>query len=407
MDTPAPTPEREPSVWTNKVYVALFSAQAATLTGSGISSIALGMLAYNLVGASVSEVVGIVLTIRIVARVFLSPLAGQVAAALGTRWAMLACDTTAALGVLGFYFAQNVWHIYACAAVLFISDALFTPLYKATIPRVVTPGQYPKALAYSSMAYQIASIGGPSVAGLMVSLVGVRGNFLIDIATYLFCMAVIWWIPRKYFQTRAERAAIVAESGKKPRALDGMRAVFGRRMLREAFLLEWHSGISGGLILVATVDYVKTVLQGSDAAYAWVMAAYGLGALAGAWLYSLAGERTHRVVIALTPWVLTLVLVAVTLAPSLALLIGCWVIAGAGGVVVNVRANQYLAENSVEAEREAVYAAQFSLSHLIWLGTYPLAGFATTWLGFYGACWLFAGLNLLLILVRKILHTRD
>ncbi|MEM1058656.1 MAG: MFS transporter [Verrucomicrobiota bacterium] len=406
MSDAAPSPAREPSVWTNPVYVALFSAQAATLTGSGVSAIALGMLAFQLVGANVSEVVGIVLTIRIAARVLVSPLAGQVAGLVGTRGAMLLCDATAALGVLVFFFAQDIWHIYAGAVVLFVGDALFTPLYKATIPRVVTPTQYPKALAYSSMAYQISTIGGPAVAGLVVSTIGIRGNFLLDLATYAVSMAVVWWLPRRYFQTRAERAAAAA-GGNKPRALDGLRAVFGRRMLREAFLLEWHSGISGGLILVATVDYVKTTLQGSDSAYAWVMATYGLGALAGAWLYSLGGERIHRVVIAIVPWALTAVLVAVTLAPSYLLLVACWILAGAGGVMVNVRANQYLAENSVEAEREAVYAAQFSLSHLIWGFTYPLAGFATTGLGFYGTCWLFAGLNLLLILVRKWLHTRD
>jgi len=165
-----------------------------------------------------------------------------------------------------------------------------------------------------------------------------------------------------------------------------------------------HSGISGGLSRGATVEYVKATLRGTNGQYAGVRAVYGLGALVGAWLYSLAGERLHKIVIATTPWVLTAVLLIVPIHESYVLLILGWAIAGAGGVVVNVRANQYLAENSEPVEREAVYAAQFSLSHVIWLGTYPLAGFATTWFGFEGACWLFAGLNFALQAVRWLLH---
>lgn len=409
-DSSAAADAPPPPVWRNRVFTSLFVAQAASLTGSGISAIALGLLAFQLVGASVSEVVGVVLTIRILARVLLAPWAGQVARMLGTKPAMLIGDGLSALAVLGFFFATNVWQIYALAVLLNVANATFTPLYKATIPRLVTREQYPKALAYSSMAYQIANIGGPAISGLVIALIGVRGNFLLDAATFGLSMLIVWWAPRKYFQSRAEHLAAeqkAAAKGKKTGALRGILAVFRRRMLREAFLLEWHSGISGGLILVATVDYVKTTLLGTDEQYAWVMAAYGLGALVGAWLYSLAGERGHRVVIAATPWVLTLVLLVVPLEPSYVLLIIGWALAGAGGVVVNVRANQHLAENSGEDEREAVYAAQFSLSHVIWLGTYPLAGFATTWLGFAGACWLFAGLNFALQAARWWWHRRE
>lgn len=408
-DKSGDAPATVPSVWRNGVFTSLFVAQAASLTGSGISAIALGLLAFQLVGASVSEVVGVVLTIRILARVLLAPWAGQVARALGTKPAMIIGDGLSALAVFGFFFVTDVWQIYALAVLLNVANATFTPLYKATIPRIVTREQYPKALAYSSMAYQIANIGGPAISGLLVAAIGVRGNFLLDAATFLLSMAIVWWAPRKYFLSRAEHLAedAAAEAkGQKPSALRGIIAVFKRKMLREAFLLEWHSGISGGLILVATVDYVKTTLHGSDEQYAWVMAVYGLGALIGAWLYSLAGERIHQVVIWLTPWVLTAVLLVVPIEESYVLLMIGWAIAGAGGVVVNVRANQYLAENSEPSEREAVYAAQFSLSHLIWLGTYPLAGFATTWLGFAGACWLFAGLNFALQAIRWALHRR-
>lgn len=365
--------------------------------GSGITSIALGLLAFNLVGASVSEVVGVVLTIRILSRVFLAPWAGAIAARLGTRATMMLGDLISAAAVLGFFLAQTVAQLYVLATVLSVANAFFTPLYKATIPRVVTPEQYPRALAYGSMAYDVANIAGPAVAGLVVSLVGLRGNFLLDASTFLASAAIVWWLPRACFPPHKPGEASARA------ALSGIRAVLARPMLREAGLLSWHQGIIGGFILVATVDYVKVSLAGTDAQYAWVMAAYGIGSILGALVYSRLGEQARRVVIALVPTLLTVVLAAVTIAPSYALLISSWLLGGAGQVMIGVRANEYLATHSEPEEREAVYAAQFSFSHIIWLGTYPLAGFATTWFGFEGAAWLFAGLNIALVAARHVL----
>ena len=63
-----------------------------SLIGSAIGSIALGLLAKELVDAKVTEVLGITMTIRIAILVFVAPLAGRVADLLGRKATLIITD---------------------------------------------------------------------------------------------------------------------------------------------------------------------------------------------------------------------------------------------------------------------------------------------------------------------------
>jgi hypothetical protein len=50
--------ESDKGLWSNDIFQKLYRAHVISLVGSGISSIALGLLAHALVGASASAVLG-------------------------------------------------------------------------------------------------------------------------------------------------------------------------------------------------------------------------------------------------------------------------------------------------------------------------------------------------------------
>jgi MFS family permease len=110
--------ETIPSLWNHRVFQQLFWAHGLSLFGSGLSSLALGLLAHQLVGASASMVLGITLAIRIIVIVLTSPWAGQIAARWGARQVMVASDLMRCGVLVGFYFADAVWQIYALAVLL-------------------------------------------------------------------------------------------------------------------------------------------------------------------------------------------------------------------------------------------------------------------------------------------------
>jgi MFS family permease len=162
--------ESENGLWSNRIFQKLYWAHVISLVGSGISSIALGLLAHALVGASASAVLGYTLAIRIAVIVVFSPWAGQLAERFGARATLIWSDLLRVGIVAAFFFVDAVWQIYALALFLNLGSAVFTPVYKAVIPGVVSDKDYPKALAAGSIAYDTSSILGPALAGLLIAI---------------------------------------------------------------------------------------------------------------------------------------------------------------------------------------------------------------------------------------------
>jgi len=372
------------SLWRNRPFQRLFWAHVVSLVGSGLSSIALGLLAHQLVGASASAVLGVTLATRIVVIVLCAPWAGLVADRLGTRTTMIVSDLARAAVVVGFFFVEDVWHIYALAVLLNLGAAIFTPVYKAVIPGITTGEQYPRALALGSVAYDTANILGPSLAALTIAVFGFRGNFVADSATFLASAALIFGLPRLATTT----------AGSKPKISlgHGIAAMFQRWQLRETLYLALQTSVAGGFVLVATVDFIKGQLALPDTSYAWAMASYGIGSVFGATAYGKMPQHVRNLLVNAAAPAMLAALAGAGFFQSFEPLLVAWAFAGAGQCVLGIRGNEILAANSAIDERSHIYAAHFSLSHAGWGLTYPLAGFTVTALGFEQSAYLFAAL---------------
>lgn len=370
----------------NWIFQKLYWAHVISLLGSGISSIALGLLAHELVGASASEVLGYTLTIRIAVIVLFSPWAGQIAERFGARALMFWSDIFRIAIVGAFFFVDSVWQIYVLAFFLNLGSAIFTPVYKAVIPGVVSEKEYPKALALGSVAYDTAGILGPALAGLLIATIGFRGSFLFDAGTFLASAVLVILVPR---------IAIEVKNTTRTAPWHGIGAMFGRPALREALLLALQVSVAGAFVLVATVDFVKNELALADRWYAWAMAVYGLGSVCGALGYSHSKEKFRPAMILAGGPVMILALAIVGVFPSFPFLLLSWALIGAVQSMLGVRGSELLAANSDKQERPHIYAAHFALSHAGWGLTYPLAGLLTSRIGFVHADWIFAVILLL------------
>lgn len=372
-----------PRLWANRVFQKLYWAHVVSLLGSGISSVALGLLAHALVGASASEVLGYTLTIRIVVIVLCSPWAGHVGQRFGARSMLIWSDMIRVGIVTAFFFVDAVWQIYVLAIFLNLGAALFTPIYKAVIPGVVTDKQYPKAFAIGSVAYDVSSILGPALAGLLIATIGFRGSFLVDAGTFALSALLVIALPR---------AAIEVSNATRTAPWHGVGAMFKRPALRESLLLALQVSVGGAFVLVGTVDFVKEELALPDRFYAWAMAFYGFGSVCGALGYSHVGSEIRKLMVAAGAPVMIAALILVCWLPSFSILLVAWAFIGAVQSMLGVRGGELLATNSKIEERAHIFAAHFALSHAGWGLTYPLAGVLTTRIGFVNAGWIFAAM---------------
>jgi MFS family permease len=122
----------------NVTYRRLFGAQVVALAGTGLTTVALTLLAYDLAGSNAGAVVGIALALKMIVYVFGAPVITALAGRLPRRRLLVALDVLRATSVMGMLFATEVWHVYALIVLVNACSAGFTPTFQATIPDVLT-----------------------------------------------------------------------------------------------------------------------------------------------------------------------------------------------------------------------------------------------------------------------------
>src|SRR3954454_3834201 len=77
-----------------------------------------------------------------------------------------------------------LWLLYVIAALAATVDGLQRPALEAMIPRLVEPEQLPAVMAINSLGFHIAQLGGPAVAGLLISAVDLAWVYAFDLRTF-------------------------------------------------------------------------------------------------------------------------------------------------------------------------------------------------------------------------------
>lgn len=399
----------------NASFRLLFGAQAISLLGSGVSTVGLVLFAYGLTdGHGVTAVVGNALMLRILAFMLFSQPAGVLADRVDRKKLLIGADVARCLLLLVFPCATTVWQIYGLVFVLNAITAFFTPTFEASIPDVVGSGNYVGALALSRLAVDLEAIAAPALAGPLAALLGARWLFWFDALTFLISAALVYKaeLPRskRALTTTLSAGAFCAELA------HGARVLMREPSLRQALVLSVSEAAAGACAIVATVSYVRDVLQRSMSAYTLCLAIVGLGSslvALGLARLTTAYERGANVGIVLHTrrhaWtarallaggvVLSASLLPAIYSPPLGIFATLWFLNGAGQALIAVPSSTLLVEHTLEQERGRAFAAHFALTHACWLITYPLAGHvAARW----GAPALFASAGVVCLLVTLL-----
>jgi MFS family permease len=152
--------------------------------------------------------------------------------------------------------------------------------------------------------------------------------------------------------------------------------------LRGLLALNLVVAAATALVLVNTVVYVRDRFGGSNADVAIALACYGAGSMAAAlmapWILDRVTDRSlMRTGAGLLCLGLAGVFVLLAATGSWPLLLGLWVVLGAGTSMVNTPSARLLRRAATDSTRSYIFTAQFSLSHACYIITYPVAG----WVG--------------------------
>jgi DHA3 family macrolide efflux protein-like MFS transporter len=175
-------------------FIFVWFGQLISLIGSSLTGFALGVWIYQTTG-SVTNFALITLS-QTLPLVLISLVAGTIVDRQSRRWVMIISDSgsglcTLAIAILLATGNLQVWHIYVTTAISSSLSAFQWPAYTAATTLLVPKEQLSRASTMVELGSGIAQLIAPSLAGVLLGIVGLRGIIVIDFVTFTFAMITL------------------------------------------------------------------------------------------------------------------------------------------------------------------------------------------------------------------------
>lgn len=354
----------------NVTFRRLFTAQIVALVGTGLTTVALTLLAYDLAGGNAGVVLGTAFAFKMVAYVVFSPIVGGLAHRLPRKALLISLDIIRAGVVLAMPFVTQVWQIYLLIFVLNLFSAGFKPVFAASIPDILSDeGEYTKALSYSRLAYDLEMLLSPLFAGIALLYFSYTALFLGNSVAFLISAVLIMLcvLPQSVAPVRS--GSVWSE------ITFGVRAYMATPRLRALLSLYAAVSAASAMVIVNTVVYVREYLDGTESNAALAMAAAGCGSMIAALSVPKLLEKINDRTLMLTGAVcMGVALLFISTGLSYVQLLMVLLFLGLGLSLVQTPAGRVVNRSSSAGDRSSFFSAQFALSHGCWLLAYPLVG---------------------------------
>jgi MFS family permease len=303
----------------------LFGGQVVSVLGDRMAAMALAFAVLE-IGGSASDV-GLVLaagTFPLLATVLAG---GVLADRVSRRAVMVAADmvrivSQGAIAALLIAGVAEVWMLALLAGVSGAATGFFGPASTGLLPEVVLSEQLQPANALRMSAVSTGEILGPVFAGVLVAAVGAGWAIAVDSVTFAVSAACLAML-RLSTRIPTEPSSFLADLGEGWDAFRSRRWVWTFVSYFAVANLLWGAwGVLGPI--VAERDL------GGAAAWGAVLAAMGVGALAGSLLAAQVSPRRPLLFAGLTDCLFFLPLAFLAFAPPTVLIAGAALLAGAG-----------------------------------------------------------------------------
>ncbi|APR81737.1 transporter, putative [Minicystis rosea] len=357
-------------------YRLFFFGQGISLIGTWLTRVATSWLVYRLTGSAL--LLGLVGFAGQIPTFLLAPIAGVLVDRWDRHRILVATQVLAMVqsGLLAYFALRGtitVTHVLVLSVAQGIINAFDTPARQAFVVEMVdTRDDLPNAIALNSSMVNAARLLGPSVAGVLIAAVGEGYCFLIDAVSYV---AVILSLLMMVVKPRAPAAAasrVLAELA------EGFRYVATFAPIRAILLLLALVSLAGMPYVVLMPVFAAQVLGGGPHTLGLLMAASGIGAVAGAlWLASRSSVVGLGRTLSIAGTLFGAGLVAFSLSRWVSVSLLFMVITG-GGMMVHMAASNTLLQTIVDEDKRGRVMAFYTMA---FFGMAPFGSLAAGWLG--------------------------
>jgi len=343
-------------------YRLFFGGQGVSLIGTWMQQIAMSWLVYRMTQSAF--LLGVIGFLGQIPAFLLSPFAGV----LIDRWnrhrilvgtqslAMIQAFILAFLTLTG---TIAIWHIIILALSLGFVNAFDMPTRQAFVVEMVETGEdLGNAIALNSFLFNGARLLGPSIGGILISLLGEGVCFLLNGISFIAVIAALLAMKMTKREIRSKSSHVL--QGIK----EGFTYAFGFPPIRSLLLLLGLVSLAAMPYTVLMPVFAKNILHGGPHTLGFLLGASGVGALVGA-VY-LASRKSvlglgRLIVIALNIFGIGLIAFSVSRVLSLSLLL----LAFTGfGMMVQMASTNTVLQTIVEEDKRGRVMSLYTMAFM-------------------------------------------
>jgi MFS family permease len=285
-----------------------FTGQLISLVGTWMQSVGQSWLVLELTNSPFK--LGVIGALQFGPMLFFSFVAGAIADRLPKRRLIISTQTALmlqafVLSALAWTGHVQYWHVAVLASLYGFATTLDMPTRQSFIVEMVGKGDLMNAIALNSAMFNGARIVGPAAAGLLVARYGVAPAFFLNGVSFLAVIIALFGMQAEGLPHPRTGKSVVQD------ILAGVRYAAGIPLV----------SLNLGLALFVSLFVVnhnvlvpllaRDVLHEGAQGFGFLMAALGLGAVAGAIALAVLGSRQPRLVILIGAAILSAVTVLV------------------------------------------------------------------------------------------------
>lgn len=257
-----------------------FIGQTLSLIGTWMQQVAMSWLVYRLTGSAM--LLGVISFTSQIPAFLLSPFAGVWADRLNLRRLLIWTQTLSMLQafILSLFVLTDiihVWHIVSLSMFIGIINAFDIPARQSFLVEMIEKKEeLGNAIALNSSMMNGARLIGPSIAGILISLLGEGACFFLNGLSFLAVIAALAAMRVQPKAARAEMKPVLAEMK------EGISYVAGFAPIKAILMLLALVSFMGASYSVLLPLFARELLHGDARTYGFLVSSAGLGAFTSA-----------------------------------------------------------------------------------------------------------------------------
>lgn len=269
-----------------------FSGQVVSLIGTWMQATAQGYLVYELTGSPV--MLGIVGFANGIPVWLFSLYAGIVADKISRRKLIMITQGSMMLlafilAILTFTNLIRAWHIVILALLLGTANAFDAPARQSFVVEMVPREDLTNAIALNSSVFNLGTIIGPSVAGLVYAWLGPAWCFTINGVSFIAVLTAL-----SMMRLPQRPPVTITETSVRRNLTTGIKFAFADENIRVLLIMLATSAMFGFGLLNLMPAWATNVLGGDVRTNGLLLSARGVGSLIAALMIAYVGGRIVR-----------------------------------------------------------------------------------------------------------------